>query len=179
MGCDSHFFLEKRVNKGPWQLDPGHNFYDTRVMDPVPIPSISGRDYYFFGILAGVRYSVLKPIAPNRGLPPDLSDTLRKAYKSEWYHSATFLTVKELERALNRYAKYTKSSEGPLDIEQHIDAPMEDAFKYSEDSSIALSRINNSVIKYIRFNLDWEKAENKLLGSKNKTEYRIILWFDS
>lgn len=178
MGCDSHFFLEKRVNKGLWQLDPGHDVYDTQDMDPASIPSLSGRSYHFFGILAGVRHPVLKPIAPGRGLPPDLSDTLRKAYRPEWYHSPTYLTVKELERALNRFAKHVKSRE-PSGVEESIDAPTEDAFRYSDDFSISDVRINNSIIKYIRSNLDWEKAENRLLGSKNKTEYRIILWFDS
>lgn len=178
MGCDSHFFLEKRLNKGPWQLDPGHDFFDDERVEPAPIPSLSGRNYYFFGVLAGVRHSVIKPIASGRGLPSDLSDVLRKAHRPEWYHSATHLTVKELERALKRFAKHIKRSD-LSGAEAAIDAPVENVFKYDLDWSSAGMRINNSVVKYIRSNLDWEKAENKLLGFKNKTEYRIILWFDS
>lgn len=57
-----------------------------------------------------------------------------------------------------------------------LEHPAKDAFAYEGTN---IFTINGSVINYIRDNLAWEKAENELLGFKNKTEYRIIVWFDS
>jgi hypothetical protein len=187
MGCDSHFFLERRVNNGPWHLDPGHKFLeDPRDggVHPLEIPSLSGRSYYLFGLIAGVRSYDVTPIAQPRGLPNDVSKEILSYftdYKPD-FHTPTYLTPKELEKALNKYYKYIRKAHPETDelyLSSLIDAPAEDAFRYNTRLSDDFIRINSSIIKYIRSHLDWEKVENKLLGAKNKTEYRIIVWFDS
>ena len=187
MGCDSHFFLERRVNKGPWHIDPGHKYLeDPRdgSLHPLEIPSLSGRSYYLFGLIAGVRSHHSVAIVPPRGLPDDVSKEILlyyTDYKPD-FHTPTYLTPKELEKALNKYFKYLKKENPSTDrfysalLEQ---APVEDAFRYKNGLGDLDIRINSSILKYIRSHLDWEKVENKLLGAKNKTEYRIIVWFDS
>lgn len=187
MGCDSHFFLERRTNNGPWHVDPSHKFSEDQrdgVLFPLEIPSLSGRSYYFFGLVAGVRSHYANPIAPPRGLPGDVSKEILSYfndYKPD-FHTPTYLTPKELEKALNKYYKYIKKEYSDmLDLEYSTlsQAPADDAFRYKDSTGNFDARINSSVIKYIRSHLDWEKVENKLLGAKNKTEYRIIVWFDS
>lgn len=187
MGCDSHFFLERRINNGPWGLDPSHKFgEDLRdgFLYPLEIPSLSGRSYYLFGLVAGVRSYDVTPIAQPRGLPSDVSKEILSYftdYKPD-FHTPTYLTPKELEKALNKYYKHIKREYSNADdeyVSSLRDAPSDDAFRYNVVLSDDFVRINSSIIKYIRSHLDWEKVENKLLGAKNKTEYRIIVWFDS
>jgi hypothetical protein len=177
MGCDAHFFLERRINKGDWHLDPGHKLDKEQENFPREIPSLSGRSYYFFGVIAGVRATYIsRPVAEGRGLPKDACSILKNFYSKEDYcfHSATFLSPKELERALKRYASYLTRQE-KLKINM-FEAASKEAFNYEGEYYF---KINGAVINYIRENLAWEKAENELLGFKNKTEYRIIVWFDS
>jgi hypothetical protein len=178
MGCDAHFFLERRINKGDWHLDPGHRIDCDKSDDrpfPIEIPSLSGRNYYFFGVIAGVRATyVNKPIAEGRGLPTNISSILKEYFEKYDFHSPTFMSPKELERALKRYNTHTNRVHG--DKTDVFKQPSNQAFNYDSDS---FNIINGAVINYIRENIAWEKAENQLLGFKNKTEYRIIVWFDS
>ena len=176
MGCDAHFFLEKRIGRGKWHLDPSHRFAGT---EPLEIPSLSGRSYQFFGIVAGVRErNVKRPIAEGRGLPADVSKVLEDFFKDDSYgfHSPTHLSPKELERALKRYNTFIKKMDkSNINL---FDAPADTAFLY-QDIYRSDCRISGAIINYIRSNLDWERAENLLIGAKNKTEYRIVVWFDS
>jgi hypothetical protein len=179
MGCDAHFFLERRVNKGEWHVDPGHRIGNDLWNDgstyPVEIPSLSGRSYYFFGVVAGVRATYInKPIAEGRGLPTNISPVLKEYFVKHDFHSPTFMSPKELERSLKRYNTHiNRSYDDETDV---FKQPSSQAFNYSDD---LINTINGAVINYIRENLAWEKAENQILGLKNKTEYRIIVWFDS
>lgn len=177
MGCDAHFFLERRVNKGEWHLDPSHRLDKEQDNFPREIPSLSGRSYYFFGIVAGVRASYIsRPVAAGRGLPNDTSRVLKHFYEVRdfCFHSATYLSPKELERALKRYGTYRAQQE-KIKINM-FELPANEAFNYESNY---YNSINGAIINYIRENIAWEKAENELLGLKNKTEYRIIVWFDS
>jgi hypothetical protein len=115
-------------------------------------------------------------VAEGRGLPKDTSPLLKQFYSKQDYcfHSATFLSPKELERAIKRYGTYLARQES-LKINM-FDMPGSEAFNYQGTNRYT---INGAVVNYVRENLAWEKAENELLGLKNKTEYRIIVWFDS
>lgn len=111
MGCDVHFFVEKRVegkwvSADKWTIDQD---------DEPPTPRVqwsdsfySDRNYNLFAILADVRngrgFAGVKtgegfnPISPARGLPDDVSaDVGMEAMR--WAgdgHSHTFMTVQEL-----------------------------------------------------------------------------------
>lgn len=85
MGCDIHAFAEKKLPDGTYQsLD----------MNP-----FDWRAYGMFAFLAGVRnYSAVKPIAPLRGLPEDVSADV-EIEAENWdrdAHSYSWLTVEEL-----------------------------------------------------------------------------------
>ena len=54
MGCDIHAFIETK--------EPQSSRYDRSIGFPI------NRDYFLFGLLAGVRYSKCKYIQP-RGFP--------------------------------------------------------------------------------------------------------------
>lgn len=59
------------------------------------------RHYNLFGLLAGVRNYNIKPIAPPRGFPKDVSKSIIEGYNS-WgsdAHSASWLTLAELMNA--------------------------------------------------------------------------------
>ena len=87
MGTDIHTFAERKVDD-QWKVIPDLSPFDWR-------------SYGMFGFLADVRnYSRVPPIAPTRGLPEDLSGSVKNAY-SAWgeggVHGMSWLSVDELE----------------------------------------------------------------------------------
>lgn len=55
------------------------------------------RDYDAFGCLFGVRnYASFRPLAAGRGLPDDLSDTVRQEVEGWGYHDATWISWAEV-----------------------------------------------------------------------------------
>lgn len=124
MGCDIHFFVEKR-SKGALRQESLNKILETEeeVKDewvtadtwipnpvfpeysknPIQISSqfYTGRNYYLFGILADVRFSCPKTIVPKRGIPDNASNEVRSEYES-WgsdAHSCTWATLTELINA--------------------------------------------------------------------------------
>ena len=90
MGADIHTFVEQQQDNGTWQYvqwssDEGHGPFDDR-------------SYFRFGWLAGVRDHEVTPIAAPRGLPGDLSPTVRQSWEAgddDW-HTPSWLAVAEL-----------------------------------------------------------------------------------
>jgi len=162
-------------------LDPSHKFEkDSDIYLPMPIPSLSGRNYHFFGVLAGVRYFVRNPIAPNRGIPGDACKTIKEYYNNSIYgfHSSTWLKPSELKKALKIIQNEQNKEQGYsyTPIRDIFDFPADVAFNYDSDFWMD---INGSVLNYIRIHNEWDKVQNMILGTKSKTQYRFILWFDS
>ena len=79
-------------------------FRDCYPDDPKPVRIYlvnEKRNYALFGLLAGVRNYDIKPIAPPRGFPKDVSKSIAEEYDS-WgsdAHSASWLTLAELMNA--------------------------------------------------------------------------------
>ncbi len=88
MGCDIHCHIEIKV-EGTW-----HHYSAPNV----------DRSYRLFARMAGVRNTGgVKPIAPNRGLPEDMSLVTRLAW-SYWEldgHSMSWMTGAEVESLTN------------------------------------------------------------------------------
>lgn len=102
MGCDIHLYVERCTDSG-WENIPNQS---EEWADPANW--YSGRNYHLFAILADVRnghgFAGVKtgegfiPIAPPRGLPDDVSASIR-AKSDEWDidgHSHSHLTVAEI-----------------------------------------------------------------------------------
>jgi hypothetical protein len=110
MGCDIHFYVEKRegdkwVSADKWTPDE----YDGRIRVSWRDAFYSDRNYDLFAMLANVRNGYgfagcdtgdgFKPIALPKGLPEDVSPEV-KAESDRWNsdgHSHSFLTLAELE----------------------------------------------------------------------------------
>lgn len=105
MGCDIHFYVEKKV-KGRWVSADTWTPYRWPDDEGAPKVEILRRDrfyddrnYQLFGILAGVRTDSFVRIDGPRGLPHDLSAELREEHgdmASTDYHSHSWFTLKEL-----------------------------------------------------------------------------------
>jgi hypothetical protein len=98
MGCDIHIYVEHRV-EGEWRLLEEVPLWTS--VDGKTTNTYSTRDYDLFGILADVRNgSGHPPISESKGLPTDVSPSLRAAYKAEgeYLHSASYLTLAEIVR---------------------------------------------------------------------------------
>lgn len=112
MGCDIHFFVERKTDQG-WEQVPGREEYVDWVSpkDGTEFKSTSwysGRNYNLFAMLADVRNGYgfagvdtgdpLIPIDEPRGLPADVCSAIREEH-TEWdldAHSASWFTLAEL-----------------------------------------------------------------------------------
>jgi hypothetical protein len=105
MGCDIHAYVETKRN-GKWTAkgkvkNPYYSPEYDRPEEEYKVPEEDiRRDYYFFGIIAGVRdYEKFPNIeATPRGLPPDVTlEVLQE--KSNWSydaHSMSWLSFDEI-----------------------------------------------------------------------------------
>lgn len=89
MGCDIHFWVEWQKKDGTWEEAGEEGEY------------YSGRHYYLFAHLAGVRNVWgVAPIAEPRGLPKDLSGAVREYFGHEddytGLHDHSWFTLAEL-----------------------------------------------------------------------------------
>ena len=110
MGCDIHMQVEYRTKiDGTMQWCDGNLYEVNKFHDSYPDEpkyrrvhlNNERRHYTLFGLLAGIRNYGIKPIAPPRGFPKDVSKSITEGYNS-WgsdAHSASWLTLAELMNA--------------------------------------------------------------------------------
>lgn len=106
MGCDIHFYVERRTKDGWEYVEPPKGFdvehekwlgyAKAHGYAHGPPSFYSDRNYRLFGILAGVRDPTVDPIAPPREVPDDMSITVRKAHDPRYHHSHSWLTLAEI-----------------------------------------------------------------------------------
>jgi hypothetical protein len=112
MGCDIHLNLEYKItvnNETKWR---DGNLYELDPYEEKYIKSFfknEKRNYKLFSILADVRNygNMIKPIAEAKGLPDNMSPTV-KALDSDWgcdAHTHSYLTLKELLEVEPNYKK--------------------------------------------------------------------------
>ncbi|MFE2478922.1 hypothetical protein [Streptomyces sp. NPDC059389] len=95
MGTDIHGLIECRWDR--WLDEDDRSWHEGIDLDHL----YNGRSYRAFGALFGVRNSAsFRPLAPDRGLPPDVTQDAREAYEG-WSvtHSASWITWAELKAA--------------------------------------------------------------------------------
>lgn len=121
MGCDIHMHVEYKNYNGYWLC--GDYFvqkqcYDGEIEYSL-IPIYHNRNYALFAVLADVRnHGDTECIDRPRGLPTDVTDTVREIYENECWdaHSCSYFTLKEL---IDFHCKRTPlKRSGLLDSEQ-------------------------------------------------------------
>lgn len=80
MGCDIHLYTEVKKGRQWISADKWGSSADGHI-DNIPI--YEDRNYWLFGMLAGVRYTEFAPLIKPRGLPNDLSIEVRAA-ANQW-----------------------------------------------------------------------------------------------
>ena len=112
MGTDIHVCVEKKTSEG-WEVVKGENPYYTPDSKHENNKYCyegwlyNSRNYDLFGMLANIRNGSgfagcdtgegFKPISNPKGLPKDISEELKNHFDSAYYHSLSWLTLKELK----------------------------------------------------------------------------------
>lgn len=169
MGCDIHMWAEVRLRStDPWQA------YSTEEMD------VTSRNYYFFGLIAGVRSGGLQLYDP-RGFPKDLSRELDHV-KEEFDHTPTWLTLQEFKRCLVSFNRMCISEDGYKKLWSSLKTPLEARSPYFDWEKVGWDNQPHwgDLVGYFeRWILD-EEAEAQLLGFTDVSpEVRFIIYFDS
>lgn len=186
MGCDIHIYSEslieekwvlqeklEDVNKGHPEFPEPH--YDTINADNLFI----GRNYFLFGILAGVR-SWDEGDFEVKGLPKDSSKELNILYK-QWRgnaHTPSYITLEELKEWLGR-----EQYEGRKEvIEANITWWIKELKKVNVGNVIASM---NGFLNGKFMNEEYEYVHNVIqtwvdkLSKRKGKDQRIVFWFDS
>ncbi|WP_369145635.1 hypothetical protein [Streptomyces sp. R44] len=163
MGADIHGFIECRVTYGTIDEEDSSWF---AAIDLFLL--YGGRSYDAFGCLFGVRnYAGFRPLAEQRGLPPDVTDEVRSGYESDptLYHSASWIGWEELaavdwdEPALTVDARDAWRQEGKI-------------------MRVARMTRREAVHEFGEWDPVW--ATMKALADVHGPRYvRLVVWFDN
>lgn len=152
MGCDIHTHVERQDGDGDWRPVAGQEPF-------------RARRYGIFGFLADVRnYSAVPPIAEERGLPDDVSATVKSDHVRWGFdaHSATWLLVSELaefdyDRQVND-RRITRDGDGGVT-------------GIPEEGSVMTYR------EFLGRGFMEEIEKLKALGAPDR--HRVVMWFDN
>lgn len=172
MGCDIHGYLEIKAESG-WH-----------PLKPIP----RDRSYDSFGVLFGVRnYVGAIPIAPERGLPNDISRKVKKE-SDEWDsdgHSHTWLSVADVKN----YDWEQKSIDGRVStIDKMTGAEVGKAsYTYLQDDleeqkrqGVYLTHLERRAGEHLSPTWAEFLKEMKILAENYGDDgVRVVVWFDN
>jgi len=159
-----------------------------------------GRNYMLFGILAGVRWNDTNHIPP-KGLPPDVSKTVKNGYYEGDDHSASYFSLKELFELKEKVQVITSY----VDMENYIKFKKEGLPKYWDDNICRRDKLISNEEMERRINLVpfwdgerfftqivWELKNSKIDSHfwsvfvpameklhKDPEKVRFVFWFDN
>ena len=188
MGCDIHVHTEKLIilpdgeekwiNTDWFKQDEHKALYnDPDDPDFEIISPYDARNYYLFSIIAGVRGRVPDEfsLGDRRGLPHDCDELTKKQFHKNEDHSATWFTLKELQKYYRRMKKA-----------KHLIPEDED-----EDSELKREYLLQTFKPFLKaikkkaitdFNIGFYKVNPALLKqelNKMASKYRVVIWFDN
>ena len=163
MGCDIHLYVEHRRNSRWWKCKDGFKsdyykegdkYFSKERFENGDSPYMN-RNYVLFGYLADVRNSsgfagcdtgdAIKPIAQPRGLPSDISLSIKEE-SDGWDcdgHSHSYFTLGELKKAYQQAKKIKKIHRGVVNVEEYKE------FKKKGKPSGWCGGVSGSMIKHI------------------------------
>lgn len=200
MGCDIHMFIEYRNTGCPWQADEHHkaSIEDTCITrckdkkdycDFCRVGKVkdcdmayrhfrqvaaTGRDYKLFALLASVRGDGDRKA---KGLPSDVSDTIRSACMLDGGHSHSYMPLEEFKRVLFEEYKPDEHCRYVPTKRTDIFYDWEDYKENHKDEPPAFS----SIVTYCEQLKEKYNVEKYILDndSLNDVEVRLVFWFDS
>lgn len=175
MGADIHAYVEcKDVNTGKWKAilveNPFELYYsnkDDKGYHPY-IQPYDGRNYYLFGILAGVRANVYPQIDDPRGLPCDMSDALRKLWDDGdgWWHTPSWYSLAELRAWADKKRNFRVCDYSCIADSIEI--------KAQKDEDKHMRETFKSLVSGVEFMSDLYNH-----GLTPASDVRLVFWFDS
>lgn len=198
MGCDIHIYTESYkdydkmwFNCDRWKLN--RYAYDQDEENEESkynvIEIYDGRDYVFFGMLAGVRGEPLFNF--DRGLPKDIcKHTLNEYNKYKYdYHNPGYCTLKELKEKRKKHPaiKYKgyipkeeieniKNGKDPKTYAYEVNPDLGWIYCEWEEENTSLNNIISKLEEY-------KKEEFMIFDNEERNDYddkiRIVFWFDS
>ena len=191
MGCDIHVHTEKLIilpdGEEKWINTDWFQQSERKVLYNDPddpdfeiVTPYDAQNYYLFSIIAGVRGHVPDEVSlgPRRGLPHDCDELTIKQFHKDEDHSATWFTLKELQKYYRRMKK----------AKHLIPEDPEDENEDSELQQEYLLQTFKTFLKAIKkkaitdLNIEFYKVDPALLKqqlNKVASKYRVVIWFDS
>lgn len=184
MGCDIHGWVEYSLDGYTWE--PMLN-----------AEAVLSRSYDIFGLLFGVRnYVNFIPIAPERGLPSDVSDFVKKQGGDEDGHSHSYITLEEFN-AID-WKQESQEFDGRIHMYQKVKGKWKSSGKASSSGYIDVNSIlatgKQELIKgNTKYVVEKTKAKDCLEGNfeemfkylnniqeqNNWYKIRLVVWFDN
>lgn len=169
MGCDIHAFIEKR-----YPQDSGD--YSRSIHFPI------NRDYFLFGLLAGVRNSNCDYIEP-RGLPLDINWFTREQYEEMKMdaHTPSWLTLPELEAIIPKLEEGRQADKEEFDgFVSHMEEIFANDITLTPEGRKNLDiLIKEDKNKPDRFYWFLATVNCMRFAEANGLKTRLVFWFDN
>lgn len=185
MGCDIHIYRERFAN-GRWEsVDNWTNEYGDGEDVSYPNQCYEGRNYDFFGLIAGVRREFSQSFSP-RGMPLQCDERIARV--ADHGHSHSYLYLHEL-RELNAWAQTnTLPVSGMMNAAQweklkaSIDAGQPDwnlLYPYCQ-ATTSREYVDFHVEVPVSFNIggSLEQIIESFDGIEGEN-HRVVFWFDN
>lgn len=187
MGTDIWMYLEVKQD-GIWKDESLYKYFSWSSGSELDLESvIKYRSYELFGMLAGVRRDDIDRIDDPRGLPDDLSETIRKE-SSDYNHSESWVTLKEVMDYSKKHEAVIRSGmispESAKELDENGTHPTswckgtsDSTWVYREwvSKSTAMKAFIERAKKYIEVSLGGWRYEKAM---ETPEDIRFVFWFD-
>ncbi len=137
---------------------------------------IFNQDYDIFALLFDIRnYIEIKPIAPNRGLPNDISQQTKQKFKSKYDSDFTFITYRELTTARDTEIKSKVISIETDDQGGIVEEGFSTREKIDFDSHELFGKVGTQEIWFRdgRYFVNREKTSKEIINSN--WEFKLLM----
>jgi hypothetical protein len=152
---------------------------------------LGNRNYALFGALFGVRSDLFPALAPDRGLPDDVSDTVRQeALETGDYWGHTWIRWSELQAAnpdelgngLFLYERFLGATGTPIETRRIVSYDPERVNQQWQEGEHHYWTIQPKRRDLIADDLDWQavfQISAVLAEHFGESAVQLVVWFDS